>query len=95
MEGERLENHGAATRCVSAARLNSSTFESLYNNANVGYALQQTSDPSDPNVNPGNAMASFLLNVPDSAGRRNVHETTRWGGVMGFYCPGLLEGDAS
>ena len=30
-------------------------------------------------------MASFLLNVPDSAGRRNVHETTRWGGVMGFY----------
>ena len=36
-------------------------------------------------ANPGNAMASFLLNVPDSAGRRNVHETTRWGGVMGFY----------
>ncbi len=65
--------------------LSSSTFESLYNNANVGYALQQTSDPSAPNVNPGNAMASFLLNVPDSAGRRNVHETTRWGGVMGFY----------
>ena len=30
-------------------------------------------------------MASFLLNVPDNAGRRNVHETTRWGGVMGFY----------
>jgi hypothetical protein len=65
--------------------INSSTFESLYNNANVGYALQQTSDPSQPNVFPGNAMASFLLNVPDSAGRRNVHETTRWGGVMGYY----------
>jgi outer membrane receptor protein involved in Fe transport len=65
--------------------LNSSTFESLYNNANVGYAFQQTSDPSQPSVNPGNAMAAFLLNVPDSAGRRNVHETTRWGGVMGFY----------
>ncbi|MEO7142560.1 MAG: TonB-dependent receptor, partial [Bryobacteraceae bacterium] len=65
--------------------LSSSTFESLYNNANVGFALQQTSDPSAPNVNPGNAIASFLLNVPDNAGRRNVHETTRWGGVMGFY----------
>jgi outer membrane receptor protein involved in Fe transport len=65
--------------------LSSSTFESLYNNANVGFALQQTSDPSAPNVNPGNAVASFLLDVPDSAGRRNVHETTRWGGVMGYY----------
>jgi hypothetical protein len=65
--------------------LNSSTFESLYNNANVSFAFQQTADPSQPNVNPGNAMASFLLDVPDSAGRRNVHETTRWGGVMGYY----------
>ena len=26
--------------------LNSSTFESLYNSANVGYAFQQTNDPS-------------------------------------------------
>lgn len=67
------------------AELNSSTFESLYNSANVGFAYQQTSDPSQPNVNPGNSMASFLINVPDSGGRRNVHETTRWGGVMGFY----------
>ncbi|HYM10115.1 MAG TPA: carboxypeptidase-like regulatory domain-containing protein [Bryobacterales bacterium] len=65
--------------------LNSSTFESLYNNASSTFAFQQTSDPSQPSVYPGNAMASFLLNVPDSAGRRNVHETTRWGGVMGFY----------
>ena len=65
--------------------LNSSTFESLYNNANANFALQQTSDPSQPNVNPGNAIASFLLNVPDSAGRRNVHETTRWGGTIGCY----------
>lgn len=63
----------------------SSTFESLYANASSSYALQQTSDPSAPSVNPGNAMASFLLNVPDSAGRRNVHETTRLGGEMGFY----------
>ncbi|MBS1858065.1 MAG: TonB-dependent receptor [Acidobacteria bacterium] len=65
--------------------INSSTFESLYNSANVGFAYQQTADPAHPNINPGNSMASFLLNVPDSAGRRNVHETTRWGGVMGYY----------
>jgi outer membrane receptor protein involved in Fe transport len=64
---------------------NASTFESLYNNANIAYAVQQTADPSNPTANPGNAIASFLLNVPDSAGRRNVHETTRLGGVMGFY----------
>ncbi|MDQ1472881.1 MAG: hypothetical protein QOJ99_4361 [Bryobacterales bacterium] len=63
----------------------SSTFESLYANANSTYAFQQTGDPSAPNVSPGNAIASLLLNVPDSAGRRNVHETTRLGGVMGFY----------
>lgn len=67
------------------AELNSSTFESLYNSANAGFSFQQTSDPSQPSVFPGNAIASFLLNVPDSAGRRNVHETTRWGGVMGYY----------
>ncbi len=64
---------------------NASTFESLYNNANIAYAVQQTADPSNPTANPGNAIASFLLNVPDNAGRRNVHETTRLGGVMGFY----------
>jgi hypothetical protein len=64
--------------------LNTSTFESIYANANVGYAYQQTGDPEDTSQ-PGNSMASFLLNVPDNAGRRNVHETTRWGGVMGFY----------
>ncbi len=64
--------------------LTSSTFESLYANANTGYAYQQTGNPEN-SADPGNAMASFLLNVPDSAGRRNVHETTRWGGVMGLF----------
>jgi hypothetical protein len=62
-----------------------STFESLYANANSGFAYQQTDNPADPSLDPGNAMASFLLNVVDNAGRRNVHETTRWGGVMGYY----------
>ena len=65
--------------------LSSNTFESLYANANVGFAYQQTGNPEFYSTEPGNAMASFLLNVPDNAGRRNVHETTRWGGVMGFF----------
>ncbi|MFN7997725.1 MAG: TonB-dependent receptor [Bryobacteraceae bacterium] len=64
--------------------MNTNTFESLYASANIGYALQQTNNPSN-SAQPGNAMASFLLDVPDNANRRNVHETTRWGGVMGFY----------
>src|SRR5260370_29926613 len=65
--------------------LNSSTFESLYNNANVVYALQHTADPSNPSANPSNAMASFLLNVPDSAGRRIVHDTTRLCAATVYY----------
>ena len=64
--------------------LNSNTFESIYANSNVGFAYQQTGNPEN-SAQPGNSMASFLIDVPDNAGRRNVHETTRWGGVMGFY----------
>ncbi len=64
--------------------LSSNTFESIYASANVGFAYQQTDNPEN-SAQPGNAMASFLLDVPDSAGRRDVHETTRWGGVMGVY----------
>jgi Carboxypeptidase regulatory-like domain len=64
--------------------LNSNNFEAFYNNANVGFNVPQTADPSNP-AGTGSELASFLLNVPDNAGRRNVHETVRWGGVMGFY----------
>ena len=55
----------------------------MFPNANIIFDVQ-TNDPGNPGGT-GNALASFLLNVPNSAGRRNVHETTRWGGVMGFY----------
>lgn len=64
--------------------INSSTFESIYASASVAFAQQQTGNPEN-SADPGNAMASFLINTPDNANRRNVHETTRWGGVMGFY----------
>jgi hypothetical protein len=61
-----------------------STFESIYRNANTQFSAQETGNPSNSSE-PGSSLASFLLNVPDNAGRRNVHETTRPGGVMSFY----------
>jgi hypothetical protein len=63
---------------------NYSNFESWYRNANSSFANPQTADPQNIG-NTGSPLASYLLNVPDSAGRRNVHETLRFGGVMGFY----------
>jgi hypothetical protein len=62
----------------------SNTWDSLYNFAFTAYAAQQTGNPENSSQ-PGSALASFLLNVPDNANRRNVHETTRPGGVVGFY----------
>lgn len=66
------------------AEVNSNNFESWYRNASSTFNTPQTADPQNLGTT-GNELASFLLNVPDSAGRRNVHETMRWGGVIGFY----------
>lgn len=52
--------------------------------ANASFATSETWDPQNPGTT-GSGLASFLLNVPGSAQRRNVLVTTRWGGVMGFY----------
>jgi hypothetical protein len=50
----------------------------------VGFAPQQTADPNNLG-NTGSALASFLLNVPDNAYRRNVNIAERPGGVLGLY----------
>lgn len=63
--------------------LNSNNFEAFYNSASVTFRVPQTADPLTGAG--GSEAASWLLNLPDAAGRRNVHETVRWGGVMGFY----------
>jgi outer membrane receptor protein involved in Fe transport len=63
--------------------LNSNNFEAFYNSANVGFNVPQTANPLTGLG--GSEAASWLLNLPDSAGRRNVHETMRWGGVAGYY----------
>jgi len=53
----------------------------------TGSATFQTVQTASPQSsgNTGSAMASFLLGLPDSSGRRNTQETMRWGGVMGMY----------
>jgi len=62
----------------------SNTFESPLSQISLGFGADSTDNPSSP-AGTGDALASFLLEVPDSANRRNVHETTRPGGVMSFY----------
>jgi hypothetical protein len=59
-------------------------FESPLSYASVSFAAGQTGNPQNPSE-PGDPLASFLLNVPDGANRRNVHETTRPGGLMSLY----------
>src|SRR5882672_10337105 len=62
----------------------SNRFESPLSYASLGFAGGQTGNPQNPKE-PGDPLASFLLNVPDGANRRNVHETTRPGGLMSLY----------
>ena len=52
--------------------------------SNVNYAAAQTGDPQNLGST-GSALASFLLDVPDSAARNNFHQTVRFGGEIGFY----------
>jgi hypothetical protein len=61
-----------------------SFLESINTSANVSFAPQETGNPEN-SAQPGSALASYLLNVPDGGGRRNVDETLRPGGVMDFY----------
>ncbi len=51
--------------------------------ADIGFASTQTQNPETSTG--GDALASFLLGVPDNAGKRNVLETERGGWVDGVY----------
>lgn len=53
-------------------------------NANVSFSSTQTQNPENANGT-GNALASYLLGVPDSASKRNVLETVHGGWVDGGY----------
>ena len=51
----------------------------------VGFADAQTANPRAL-ATTGSSLASFLLDVPDSATRRDIIETMPWwGGTVGFY----------
>ena len=64
----------------------SAAFEAPLAQIGLGFDASGTQDPNAASgVVTGDPVASFLLNVPKSASRRNVHETTRPGGVMSFY----------
>ena len=60
------------------------SFASPISYASLGFAGGQTGNPLDGNQ-PGSPLASFLLNVPDNANRRNVNEQTRPGGLMSWF----------
>lgn len=62
----------------------SNVFSSPISYPQLGFGADSTSDPTNQG-NTGDAVASFVLSVPDSANRRNVLETTRPGGVMSFF----------
>ena len=51
---------------------------------NVTYVGEQTGNPEN-SAQPGDPLASFLLNVPEAADRRNVVTETRPGGVMSEF----------
>ncbi len=64
--------------------------DALFENNNVGFSNVQTScafcfSATQGVPAGGVGFASFLLGVPDSAGRRNVHETEHGGWIDGFY----------
>ena len=66
------------------ANFASNNANALYLNSNVQFSPSNTADPlGTPQT--GDALASFLLGIPISAGRRNVIETEHGGWVDGFY----------
>lgn len=75
------------------ADFTSNNADALYESANVGFANSETSCTFCYSTTAaggglpvgGVAFASFLLDVPDNAGRRDVHETEHGGWVDGFY----------
>ena len=59
-------------------------FRDVATNNSVTFSSPQTSSPSNPGGT-GSELASFLLNIPDSAVYFNTIDSLSWGGVMSFY----------
>ena len=63
----------------------SANFASPLAQISLSYNATQTSDPVLSQVSTGDSLASFLLNVPSGAGRRNVDEEERPGGLLSVF----------
>jgi len=64
----------------------SNRFESPLSYASLSFAGgQRGTTERSLEAGAGRPSKFFLLNVPDGANRRNVHETTRPGGLMSLY----------
>jgi hypothetical protein len=68
----------------------SNKFYSPITTDNLTFGAQPTAelnagDPNGEKINTGDPLASFLLNVPTAADRRNVVTETRFGGVMSEF----------
>jgi outer membrane receptor protein involved in Fe transport len=64
--------------------LSSNAYREVGLSASVGFQTTQTSDPQNQGTT-GSPLASFFLGVPDSGMRKNLINSTRWGGVLGLY----------
>jgi hypothetical protein len=60
------------------------SYHSITEQVYSAFANTQTGNPENPGAT-GSALASFLLNVPDNALRRNTVADSRPGGVLGAY----------
>ena len=63
---------------------NNLKFIGVTNDHSIAFDTNGTADPQNAGRT-GSPLASFLLNVPLSADRRDFLKTSRPGGVMGFY----------
>ena len=59
-------------------------YESYYEYGFLNFAGTETANLAQ-STSVGSSLASFLIGVPDYAAQRNVHETFRFGGVIGAY----------
>ncbi len=53
-------------------------------NSSIGFRTYETSQPQNSGET-GNSLATFLLNVPNSANKRAALESMGFGGLLGFY----------
>jgi hypothetical protein len=81
--GDFTKIHGRHTFKFGANFATNNTRSPIYG-ADLGFAATQTQNPASP-TGTGDPFASFLLGVPDNAGKRNVLETEHGGWIDGVY----------